>query len=354
MRPRSQTIGTLGRSPARATRPPPTKPPTEPPVEPPPPEKGAVGRWIHGALLDNIGLKFLSMVLSVTVFLLVNTDKEREITVRLGVKYDYPADKVLVSEQLDEVRVTIKGAWRRLREFDERELGRVRLDLRNAPTAGDIAITHDLITNLPPGLTVTSVSPRTVRVQFDKRVEKLVEVTPIVTGRPQHGYVVAEIKAVPATAVVRGGERLLNALTSVRTSGVPLEGRTDNFDALAELTPPSGVEVDPTQRIAVHVRIDEELVTRRFSGLPVVLRGDGVDPARWKVVPAQIEVSLTGARLAVEKAKGAMIPFVKLLPGDKRREATVEIQGLPPGVGIRIYPERVKLTPVRPVRAPNP
>jgi len=343
MRNRAQTIGPLGRSPARASR---QQPVAKPPPDPQD-ERGFVRRWIHGALFDNVGLKFLSLVLAVTVFLLVNTDKEREITVRVGVKYEYPADKVLVSDPLEEVRVTIKGAWRRLRAFDERELGRIRLDLQNAPT-GDVAITPDMIANLPPGLTVTSVSPRSVRVAFDKVAEKSVEVLPLTTGRPQHGYVVADISAVPATAKVRGGERLLGALSSIRTSEVSLEGRTESFETLAELAPPEGVKVDPTLRIAVHVRIEEELVTRRTPGLVVALRGDGIDPSKWTVTPTQVEVTLTGALLAVEKARNTVLPMVTLTSTDKgSRERPVVLEGLPPGVGVRISPERVKVSPVR-------
>jgi hypothetical protein len=158
VRTRSETIGSLGRSPARQSKGPENAPPPlRGPEEPPAPERGLVARWLRGAFLDNTGLKFLSLVLAVTVFLLINTDKDREITVRVGVKYDLPADKVLVSEQLEEVKVTIKGAWRRLRQFDERELGRIELDLRSSPT-GDIAITPDMIGNLPPGLEVLSIS----------------------------------------------------------------------------------------------------------------------------------------------------------------------------------------------------
>jgi YbbR domain-containing protein len=311
-------------------------------------------------LLDNVGLKFLSMVLAVTVFLLVNTDKEREITVQVGVKYDYPADKVLTSKQLEEVRVTIKGPWRRLRGFHERELGRIRLDLMNAPTAADIAITPDMITNLPAGLKVTSISPHTVRVQFDKVVEKPVEVVAMTAGRPQHGYVVAEIKPVPPTVKARGGEQLLAALSSIRTTDVSLEGRTEDFEMLVDLSPPEGVAADPTQKVTVHVRIEEELVTRRFPGLPVTIRADGVVESplgpKWAVTPAQVEVTLTGALLAVEKAKNTMVPFVKVTPADKgAREVQVAIEGLPPGVGIRLAPERVRLAPVRPTPpAPAP
>jgi YbbR domain-containing protein len=322
------------------------------PSDPPPPERGAVRRWIRGALLDNIGIKFLSLVLAVTVFLLVNTDKEREIRVRAFLEYKYPADKVLISDRVDEVTVTIKGPWRRLRNFDEREINRITLDLSTAPT-GEVPITSDLV-SLPQGLKVVSITPHEVRVAFDKRVEKTVEVTPVTAGRPQHGYVVTEQKAVPATVRVRGGERLLAALTSVRTHEVSVEGRTESFDSEIDLDPPAGVETDSGQHVAVYVRIEEELVTKRLSGLPVAIRGDSPEAAaKWAVEPPQVEVTLTGALLAIDRAKDKLAPYVKLTPAELRTgEAEVTIEGIPPGVGKRISPERVKVVPVKVAPAP--
>jgi YbbR domain-containing protein len=323
-------------------------------VEPPPPaqtpaplERGAVGRWIRGALFDNVPLKFLSLVLAVTVFLLVNTDEEREIRVRAFLEYKYPADKVLISDRVEEVALTIKGPWRRLRDFDERELDRVRLDLTAAET-GEIRITNDLI-SLPPGLKVVSVTPPSVRVAFDKRVEKTVEVTAVTAGRPQHGYIVSEQKVVPATVKVRGGERLLAALTHVRTHEVSVQSRTESFEAQIDLAAPAGVEVDAGLRVTVAVRIEEELVTKRLPGLPIAVRGDGVDPARWAIEPARVEVTLTGAVLAIENVQDKLAPYVKLGPTDKgAREVEVTLDGIPPGVGKRISPERVKVVPVKP------
>lgn len=316
------------------------------PVPDPPPERGAVRRWIRGALLDNIGVKFLSLVLAVTVFLLVNTDKEREIRVRAFVEYKYPADKVLTSDRLDEVTVTIKGPWRRLRNFDERELNRVTLDLSSAPT-GEVPITNDLV-SLPPGLSVVSIAPRAVRVAFDKRVEKTVEVTPVTGGRPEHGYFVADQRAVPATVKVRGGERLLAALTSIRTHEVSVQGRSERFDAQIDLAPPAGVETEPGQRVTVYVRIQEELVTKKLPKIPVAVRGDGVDPAKWTVEPASIEVTLTGALLTIEEVMGKLVPYVRVAPTDTRaREAEVLIDGIR-DLGKRLSPERVKVIPVKP------
>ncbi len=352
MRPRHESIGALGRTPARSGRVPVTTTPL-PPVTPPPPEPGAVRRWVHGALFDNVGLKFLSMVLAVTVFLLVNTDKDREITARIGVAYTLPDDRVLVSDRVDEIRVTIKGSWRRLRKFDEREVDRINLDLRRA-SSGEIPITPDMV-HLPAGLAVTSVSPRTVRIVFEKRIEKLVEVTPSITGRAQHGYVVAEIKPVPATVKVRGAESVLAALSALRTREISLEGRTDSFVAETEVVMPDSVELVGSQQIAMQVRIDEELVSRKHPGLAVGLKGDA-DPARWTITPPTVDVTLTGALLSVEKAKTAMKPVVKVPTGggDKAREVEVTIDGLPPGVGVKISPERVNVAPAKAPPAPPP
>jgi YbbR domain-containing protein len=341
------TIGALGRAPARQA---PSLPSSTPPVPgdapDPHPVRTAVRNYLHGALFDNLGLKFLSLVLAVTVFLLVNNDKDREITVAIPVHYEIPTDKVLVSDQLEEVRVTIKGPFRRLRRFDQREL----LPITLSPTAsGDLTIVPEMIPNLPPGLSVTNMNPRTAHVQFDKRVDKLVEVMPVTTGRLQHGYIIAETKATPATVRVRGGERLLAALSAVRTNEISLEGRTSTFDEETQLAPPEGVVVDPGQRVTVRTRITMQLDTREVPSVPVTVRGDGIDPARWSVTPPQVDVALTGAVLAIESAK--LAAYIKLAPGDTRaREAEVTIEGVPPGVGVRISPERVKVQAVLPTK----
>ena len=348
MRPRSQTIGMLGRVPARAITPLPIIP------TPPPPERGARGAirgWLRGAMLDNVGLKFLSMVLAVTVFLLVNTDKDREITARVGVSYMLPEDKVLVSERVDEVRVTIKGAWRRLRKFDEREVERINLDLRRS-SSGEISIANDMI-HLPSGVTVTSINPRAVHVAFEKRVDKVVEVTPAIAGRPQHGSIVIEVKPVPATIKLRGGESMLAALTAIHTREISLEGRSDSFVEETAIAPTEGVEGVGNPHVSVQIHLDEELVTRKLPGVTVVLKSDA-DAARWKITPPQVDVTLTGALLAVEKARSSLVPIVKLTPDIRTREVEVTIEGLPPGIGVKISPEHVKLAPVKPASPPPP
>ncbi|HEY5947557.1 MAG TPA: CdaR family protein [Kofleriaceae bacterium] len=349
-RKRPDTISGLGRSPGRREPAPPPRPPIDAPLE-----RYGIRKFIHGALFDNLGLKFLSMVLAITVFLLVNTDRDREISARIGVSYTLPDDKVLVSDRLDEVRISIKGPWQRLRRFDERELERINLDLRRAQS-GDVYITPDMIT-LPSGLRVTSISPRTVRVAFDRRVEKLVEISPQLVGRPMHGYVVSEVKPMPTTIKVRGAERALKGVTSVRTQEISVDGRAETFATETKILTPDDVEPGGSGDVVVQIAIEEELVTRKLPGLTVRTIGEGVDPARWQVSPAQVDITLTGTLLAIEKAKAALAPVVKPSASDTRpREVAVSIEGLPPGIGVKISPERVKISPVKaaPITPPPP
>jgi YbbR domain-containing protein len=258
---------------------------------------------------------------------------------------------VLVSDRIDDVRVTLKGSWRRLRKIDPRELDAVNLDLRHA-TGGEFPISNDMI-HLPSGVVITSISPRSVHVAFDKRVDKLVEVTPAVTGRPEHGYVVDEIKPLPPTIKLRGGERMLAAVSSVRTHEISLEGHTDSFIVETEVQPPDGAQVISNPRISVQIRLDEELVTRKLPGLTVALKGDG-DAARWTVTPAQVDVTLTGALLGVEKARRTLVPVVKLPPDARSREVEITVEGLPPGIGVKISPEHARLVPAKPASLPPP
>jgi YbbR domain-containing protein len=320
-----------------------------PPPPDPSPERGAIRRFIHGALFDNVGLKFLSVVLAITVFLLVNTDKEQEITAKIGVGYNMPDDKVLVSDRIDELRVTIRGPRRRLQHFDETKIPRVDIDLSRGDS-GNVLITPDMI-HMPSGLTITSITPRTVHVAFDKRVEKIVVVEPKTDGQPQHGFFMASAKPNPATIQVRGAESALATLSAVSTAAMSIESRTESFVAETQVVPPDGVDVIGSPRVSVAVQIDEMLVRSSIVGLGVAIRGDG-DTTKWAVAPLQVNVTLTGALLEVEKAKASIAAYVKLAGDGKAHDADVQLEGLPPGIGATISPERVKLAPAKPAPAP--
>jgi YbbR domain-containing protein len=359
---RSETIGQLGRSAARPSMAPvpPAGPPKNvkpatkktPAVAPSPAPKDvlvtrprrSVAAVIKGAFVENLGLKVLSAILALTLYLLINTDREREITARVGVSYSLPDDRVLVSERLDAVRVTIRGPWRRLRRFDEREVERVNLDLRTT-TSSELVLTKDLVT-VPNGLTVTSISPRTVRVVFEKRVEKKVDVSATIKGEPAHGFTVAEVKVEPATITVRGPEGAMRTLSMVRTRELRLDQHNASFTMELALVADEGVELQGASSVLARVRIDEKLATQRLAGVPIEVVGDGVELARVKLSFAKVDITLTGPLLDIEQSQVALKAHIKVSAADlgKTRTAAIELEGVAPGVGVRLSANGVKVT----------
>lgn len=296
---------------------------------------------LHDGVVVNLGLKLLSLILALTVYLLVNSDRDREIKLNVDVLYKEPEDKVLVSERPEKLNVVVRGPWRRLRHFDEREVEPVKFDLSQM-SAGEVTISNDMV-RVPGGLAVVAVSPRSFRVAFEKKVEKTVAVAVSTMGRTLHGYAVKSVTVTPATVAARGAQGVIAALSTLPGREVRVDGRSDSFEAETALLPPDGVVLDGQVRASVRVEIKEELVNRPLGQLPVQLRADGFDLTRYSTRPAQVEVTLTGALLAVERAIEAGVnPQARLTPG-QQGELTVTVDTAVPGVGIKINPPRVKL-----------
>ncbi len=286
-----------------------------------------------------------------TVFLLINRDESRDIPARVRVAYALPQDKVLVTERIDEIRVIIRGPWRRIKRFDEREIDRIDIDLTDVQN-GEVVISPDMI-DLPRGLELLSIEPKVIRVAFEDLEVARVEVAPTWGGRPLHGWLVAETAArvAPATVVVRGAAGVVRALSSVRTQEIRLDGRSGSFEASVAVLPPEGVEVEGDPMVQVTVPIREELVTRQLGAVPLVVElPPGVDAARWEPAVAAVKIELTGGLLAVERLIDKGIhPTVTVTPEvvarGQKLVAPVRLDGVPRGVGVTVTPAEVVVTP---------
>mgnify|MGYP001570309580 CR=1 FL=1 len=317
------------------------------------PRRG-LGGWLRAAFHENAGLKFVAFVLAVTLFLLVNTGEDREIGATIRVAYTLPDDKVLVSPRLDGVRVTLRGSWRRIKHFVEAELEPIEVDLRGMES-GEYPLRPDMV-RVPSGLTLTSISPSVIRVDFARVAVKTVPVTVATAGRPLHGFHVVEARANPAMVAVRGAAPAIAALSTVRTREIRIDDRSASFDTVGELvTPEPHVELLPADAVSVTIEIEAEDLAQEVGPLAVEARvGEGEDPAlarRLEITPSEVTVVLRGRRLAVEEllARG-VVPVVWIYaeePGGKPRRKTVEILDAPPGVGVEVTPRQVMVKAAR-------
>src|SRR4051812_26266858 len=90
-----------------------------------------IREFLRRAFLDNAALKLVALLLSLTLFIVVRGDRDTSISFSLPVAYTETEGRVMTSRPVDNVRVTVRGPWTRLRKFDERQVEPLRVDLGN-------------------------------------------------------------------------------------------------------------------------------------------------------------------------------------------------------------------------------
>lgn len=322
----------------------------------------SIGKWLHGAVFENGALKLVALALSITLFVVVNTSRDAVIGVTVGVSYTMPADRVMVEPPVDQVRVAIKGSWRRIKRFDEREIGRIYVDLRDV-TASEYRFSEEQV-RLPSGLHLLSIQPPSIPLSFEPLIEKTVRVSVATIGNPRKGYKLSRVEPRPSQITVRGAQNEIENLDTVETRKLDITGRQNDFSLSLPLIPPKPapvIQLLDTRSVEVAVTIGQELSTRRISSLPIEIRNPrGLSPPQpellFSVEPKTVDVMLTGPQLAIESFQGTLEAYIEVLAEDVEpkqepaaaRTASIRITGAPTGVGIEVVPSTTQLQLVAP------
>jgi hypothetical protein len=310
-------------------------------ARPPSPGGGrAVLRWIRDAFLDNLAIKFVALVLSLTVFILVHSDEQAVAGATVEVSYTLPPGKILTSEPIEQLKITVRGSRRRIKRFDPATLGRVNIDLRGRGD-GQLAFEPGMIDGLPEGLELVSISPPGMLVELADRVERLVPVVVETIGQPARGYRVIRVEALPAQVTVVGAADKLAAVTGVRAAPVSIAGQRGDVVEEVALDPVAGTLIEGGIRVRVTVSIGEEQAERRIGPLEVSIAGVDAAAARGLVVePRTVELVLRGTALELEKVPSAGFR-ARVEPGVGfvgSRELEVRIAPVTPGVALEVRP----------------
>lgn len=314
-----------------------------------------VAHWVRGAFVDNAPLKFVALVLALTVFILVHSDERAVAGATVKVNYLLPPDRVLVSKPIEEVSITVEGSRRRLKRFHELRLDEIELDLRNMASGGEVFIESNMITGLPDGIDLISITPPSVKIELDQRQMKEVPVTVETIGSPGRGYAVKSVTTSPSRVKVSGGAARVTSLESVATSQVRLDGRSASFRTDARLMPPTGLDVVGGHTVQVEVVLGEEQGSRDVE-LPVAIKpGQGVAPEqvdRFVADPDRVHVVLRGSILAIDSVRPDQLSaYVTIYPDDVARNPTRKAEvHIPPvrEVGTEITPSEITLRPKAP------
>ena len=172
--------------------------------------------------LQNFFFKVISLLLAVGLWLAVAHDPIASVEVRVPIEFSLPDNIVIDSNAFTQAQVLVRGPKRLMHRL---EPGDVRADV-DLSSVQPGERTFELRVHVPQDLEVVQVIPSQFHLSFDSRDTRTVDVHPHVTGNFESGVRVAHVTADPATVLISGPHRRVEALESASTDPVDASGTT--------------------------------------------------------------------------------------------------------------------------------
>ena len=204
----------------------------------------------------NLGLKFLSTLVAILLWLVVAGERVVERVMRAPVEFqNLPAGLELVGIPPDTVEVRLRGSSGALSRIASGDMAAV-LDLRTArPGRRLFHVTASQIT-VPYGIEVVQVGPSTLTVEFEMTGFRTVPIEPVIEGKPADGFEVTRVTTEPQTVEVTGPENALRRLANAVTE--PVSVANENRPVKESVTigvPDASVRLRAPQSAVVTVTI---------------------------------------------------------------------------------------------------
>lgn len=186
-------------------------------------------------LLENLSLKISAVLLSVLLWFFVTSRGQSEISLEIPLEFkDIPSGLVIVNTSPKTVSATVRGQERIMKNLKPSDV-RVFVPLDRAKKGEEIySISKDEV-KLPYAMTVTNVSPSSVRIRLDETVSKAVNVKPLLSGDPAEGYYVRAVSADPKNVRIKGLKSDISRIGELKTEVVDISGLNESMEQDIEL-----------------------------------------------------------------------------------------------------------------------
>jgi YbbR domain-containing protein len=269
---------------------------------------GGLKLFLKEALLDNIGLKALSLAFAVGLFLYrQGQEDEQQRTVAAAVVLRLPpesAKRELMSPIPANVHITLRGSARALDNLIQVGVPPVEVDLREAQL--DTLVFEPSMFNLPRGIDIVIIDPPSIPLEWQEVVTRKIPVQASITGTPAEGFVVkGEPQAEPEAITADGPENLVEVMQFARLAPFDVSGLSEGSyrRRLAIDAPPSRVSYLGPQSAAVTVVIARRVIEVRFARRRV----EAVGVTQAVVYPREVDVTITGPPEVVRALRAEQI-----------------------------------------------
>jgi YbbR domain-containing protein len=205
---------------------------------------------------ENLGLKISAVLLSLLLWFFVTSRGQSEMSIEVNPEFkNVPVGLGIVNNTAKDVVVTIKGQERLMKNVKPSDV-RVFVDLAKAKKGEGTYFINTNDIKLPYAMTVTNVSPVSVKVRLDETISKTVSVVPVITGTPEEGYYVKGVVVRPPNVVLQGLKTEMRKIKELRTEVMDISGLKEtttqelNIDTSGVNVKPEANSVQATVQIA--------------------------------------------------------------------------------------------------------
>ena len=308
---------------------------------------------LRSIFLDNLLLKLLALAIAVSLVISKRVDRVIRVKKMVGLELKYPDDRVLISVLPPQIELSLEGPYGLIRQFEEERrdtpFKAYRINF-NGSENGIYNFQRDYYA-LPPGLKLNAISPSSMVVRFDEKLERRVPVTPYFVGELPNGFRMKEKAVTPDFVTVVGAKTVLEDLDKAETLPVQLAGRTESgIYEIGLRDPPLFVRYTiDSPRVNLRMDVEELLEEKVFENIPIALKGDPGEQT-LKITPSKVAVAIKGPlRILEQLSETAIKPFVEIGTNQKKevQVAAVKLEPIEGVASSAINPNKVSLVVVK-------
>jgi len=179
--------------------------------------------FFQRTFVHNIGLKVVSLLLAIGLWLVVARDPIAEVEMKVPIEFqNFPASLEIDSANSTEAQIRVRGPERLIHRLQAADV-RAEIDLASV-RPGERTFDLNGQVHVPQDLEVVQIKPSQFHVSFDNRETRTVDVRPRVIGNFASGLRVAQAIADPPNVMITGPRHHVDAVEAAITDPVDASG----------------------------------------------------------------------------------------------------------------------------------
>lgn len=292
-------------------------------------------------------LRLVSLGLAIVLWYFVGGEDIVNKNVMVPIEViNLPRDLVISNQYKKEIEVSVSGPRSLLMDIGKFGISR-QVDLARATPGTMVLENSNDVINVPRGVKVLRIQPRSIILSLDKMIQKKFPVNPVTVGMLAPDFILKEIRMAPDSISITGPQTVLTQFDALRTNPIDINGLREPTQIQIPLElDPVIVELIGATTVTADLDITVETVQKKISRLVVEVEKDGV-PQR--VTPATVSLTVE-LPVTLIRDKVDLNSLFTITAVDENKDGQMQVKAIPgkdftdnPIRVLRIEPEVVTL-----------